>query len=95
MDQQKREEALQELKHELDEAVKAQKHVLAVRGNLKSVGYLFDNDIDLLLECSVEEPGSDNWPLGAVISLGGKYGGYLYVDNRLPDGELQIDYDKQ
>ena len=90
----KREAALTNLKHELDEAIRAKKTVLAIRGNLKSIGYLFDNDIALMLDCSVKQDfGTDDWPMGALVSLGQPFGGFLFVDNRLPDGELQIDYD--
>lgn len=95
IDEEKREEALRSLKSRLDEAVDSKKAIVGIRMNLSSLGYLFDDDIMLIKECSIKDIGEEGWPPGAIISMGGAYGknSFLYLDNNLADGEIEIDYE--
>lgn len=95
-DEAKRDKAIQLLKQEMDEAVKAKRTILGIRLNMTTLANLFDNDFDIIAQCSVKPIGEDGWPLGAVVALGGSYGpdSYIYVDNALSDNELDIDYAK-
>ena len=97
MDQDKREEALKLLKKELDQSVTDKKIIISVRVNFSTLGGLFEDSIKLVSECSVKEDGDKDWPLGAVMALGGSYGkkAFMFVYNRLQKGEIEIDYEKK
>ena len=80
-----------DFQREIDEIVSHGSRIEKVRANIDFIIFMMNSEDGILVH-SPQGQGGKDWPLGAVVDLGARYGGHVFVDNRLEYGELEIDY---